>query len=501
MIKLDFSKYQLGVFDFINNDRGNACVEAVAGSGKSTTGLQAIERIPPVYQVQYSSFNKHIVKDLDERLKGLNLRNVKAKTYNSFGAGLMWKYMSIKPTLMEDKTEIMLKGLLNIHGNTEDANFFYKSKRIISRLVSLCKNLALMKTVDVNIQFESIIERYDFEVPKFTRFLEIFLDTYEKCITNTQIIDWDDQKFLPIKLNFCIPQVDILIVDEYQDTSPIESILMMKTCERGRKIVFGDRFQSIYSFKGTTPNAMQKYIEENQAKVLPLSICYRCPKAAIRAAQKIVPQIEWAPWAIEGCEEYIKKAEYHKRVGENDMVLARVTEDLVKSCLKMISEDKAAYIEGKEYGVNLCYLVDKVANDDYMRTEVFSDLLNVYYQEQMSQYKALNREGLALQLESRYDSLRAIMLSRDTDTVGNIKKKIDTIFTTNGSGVRHMTIHKSKGLEGKKDGDVYVLRPDRIPHPRAKKDWMQEEEQRLKYVAITRTKRGLYWVEKEKDEK
>jgi superfamily I DNA/RNA helicase len=49
------------------------------------------------------------------------------------------------------------------------------------------------------------------------------------------------------------------------------------------------------------------------------------------------------------------------------------------------------------------------------------------------------------------------------------------------------TVHRSKGLEAKV---VYILRPDLMPHPKGN----AQEERNLKYVAITRAKERLIWV-------
>lgn len=53
------------------------------------------------------------------------------------------------------------------------------------------------------------------------------------------------------------------------------------------------------------------------------------------------------------------------------------------------------------------------------------------------------------------------------------------------------TIHKAKGLEAER---VFILKPDLMPHPKAKRGWEIDQENNLRYVAITRSKRELYLV-------
>jgi superfamily I DNA/RNA helicase len=53
------------------------------------------------------------------------------------------------------------------------------------------------------------------------------------------------------------------------------------------------------------------------------------------------------------------------------------------------------------------------------------------------------------------------------------------------------TIHRAKGDEAER---VYILRPDLLPHPRARTPQQQEQEQNLRYVAFTRAKEALSFV-------
>ena len=69
--------------------------------------------------------------------------------------------------------------------------------------------------------------------------------------------------------------------------------------------------------------------------------------------------------------------------------------------------------------------------------------------------------------------------------------QIEKIFTDNVEGIVFCTIHKAKGLEAK---NIFILNPELLPHPMAKRDWQIEQEMNLKYVAITRSLDTLTWV-------
>ena len=56
------SKYQRAVYIYIEKGKGNAVIDAVAGSGKSTTIVNALKLIPKNKRVLFLAFNKAIVK-------------------------------------------------------------------------------------------------------------------------------------------------------------------------------------------------------------------------------------------------------------------------------------------------------------------------------------------------------------------------------------------------------------------------------------------------------
>ena len=75
------SKYQESIFDFVKNGTGNAIVDAVPGSGKTTTIVKALEFIPPNLDVLFCAFNKHIADELKTRVPA----NCSVGTLNSLG--------------------------------------------------------------------------------------------------------------------------------------------------------------------------------------------------------------------------------------------------------------------------------------------------------------------------------------------------------------------------------------------------------------------------------
>ena len=85
-------------------------------------------------------------------------------------------------------------------------------------------------------------------------------------------------------------------------------------------------------------------------------------------------------------------------------------------------------------------------------------------------------------------------MSRNTLTVGGLIKNIKTIFgDKEKNSVIFSTVHKAKGLEA---DNVWILSPEKMPHPMAKSAADREQERNICYVAITRAKKNLNYVGK-----
>ena len=64
------SIFQQDIYNFITDGTGNAVVSAVAGSGKTTTLLHALELIPTNKTVLFLAFNKSIATELKKNGRG-----------------------------------------------------------------------------------------------------------------------------------------------------------------------------------------------------------------------------------------------------------------------------------------------------------------------------------------------------------------------------------------------------------------------------------------------
>lgn len=474
---MQYSEYQKQIFNWIENGSGDGAAIAVAGSSKTTTAIKGLDYINPMFNVRFNCFN-NIIKDELAR-KTNHLRNVQVSTYNAFGWRVCGsRFGRIK--LDKNKTDIIFKY------NVSDQKLYYKYRYIMSKLVGLCKGMACLTTEEAMSQIDQIINHHAMDIKDIDVFKELFAETYELVINQTQVMDFDDQLFMPIRYDLPIPKTDFLIVDEWQDTNLIQYELVKRSIGHdGRILVIGDPDQSIYGFRGTAPDIVKTFIEEMNAKKLPLYICYRCPKAAVRNAQQWVPHIE--PWneAKEGVVDSIKKDKFQVLVCDQDMVLCRCTAPLIESCLSLIGQGRKAYVRGRDMADGLVKLIESFGP---INSETFYDRFKAYVVKQRQEYEKYEKETALQLLEDQSDIIDVLIVG--TQMISDLIKKINSLFVKDkGEGICHMTIHKSKGLES--TGNVFSL-PYKMG--KLKRDWMIEEERRLKYVEATRTRNNHYYV-------
>ncbi len=489
------STYQQAVFDHFGKRAGHAAVMSVAGSGKTWTALRAIGQISRQYDVLLAAFNVDIRNDFEAKGKELGYRHVRYVNYNSFGWSICLKELRERPILDKDKSERTLEAIMQPRSDA-DQRRFRTIRGGVTRLVSLFKSYALMSVAEADAAYDGIVERQQIEEPGDKMFRELVLATFDRSIRNTSVMDFDDQKYMPVHLGLQIPKFDQVVLDEFQDTCEIEMRLLGAACG-GQFCGIGDPDQCIYGFKGASPEFFDRYVRDWKAKVLPLSICYRCPTSVIEEAKKIVPRIEAAPGAIAGSVDTISKMQFWSLVRPGDFVLCRTTEPLIRECLKFVREGINARVRGRDVTDRLIALIDRISGGDYqLAVHAFISRLFEYQVERTAMLERTRRESEIERHQDQCSTTHA--LCENCQTVGDAVRRLESITVNDKerhTGVDLMTIHKSKGLQAKR---VFVLRPDLLPHPRSGD---LAEEQRLKYVAITRAEEELRWVLKSPGEK
>lgn len=522
-----WSDYQVAVFDEIKRmreqDDGALMIEAVAGSGKTTTIIEALNLIPKHHRCLFLAFNKHIAEELKRRVPS----NVEAATVNSYGFRAVrnawkqvklddWKTRNAMRDFVADpddrrRWDGAMKRLIGLKKSTlsmgkkhvEGCPTLVVAKSLVERYV---EQMASGKNEQatcqcpeglISLEDTEIANRYDLDLPTDPRFMEAAKAVWQKVCSQTAIIDFDDQWFLPVLKKLAVPTFDWVLVDEGQDWCSTQIELLKRVAPR--IVVVGDPMQGIYGFRGADPDAMENIRKAIGAKVLPLSICYRCPSSVVEKADQVLrqwdldnggegkPYILPSATAIEGTVDEVNIKDLRSEAQPGSWVLCRTTAPLVKECLKFIVEGVKATVKGRDIGQQLISLVEKVGGHDIAD---FMVRLDEYHQGETKRLEAAQREAQLQALDDRVESLHA--LSEGARTTDDVIAKIENVFKDEASnGVTFATAHRSKGLEA---DDIYILRPELMPFPKAKSQWARKQERNLKYVAFTRAMKRLRLV-------
>lgn len=483
------SRYQQAVYKFIKNDSGNAVIDAVAGSGKSMTIVNALKLINDTQTVLFLAFNKSIVQELI--LKIGDQKNVTVKTLHSLGSSAIRR--TYKSDLNTNKYRTYLNDGLKFGAIKPQIQLLEEEltdyKNNIVKLVDLARNMLATSVSEL----EDIADKY--QLILLDNECEMALKIVQWGLNKTDEIDFTDMIYFPNMKKLRMEQFDFVFIDECQDLNKAQRELFLKCLKptTGRFIAVGDPRQAIYGFSGADIESFNVLKNLPNTTLLPLSVCYRCDKNIIDLAKTIVPQIEARDNAPEGIVNRDAKL---ADIQDGDMVLCRVTAPLVSLCMRYIAEGVKAYVKGRDIGVNLINMIKKtnrrnIADVLERLTAELDKIANKIMQKQRCTLAEAREDNAYI---AHLDKVKAIeVLAGNLKTSDAVINRITTIFKdTERAGICLSTIHKAKGLES---DNVFIICEDKMLLKRCMRvDWMREQEYNLVYVAYTRAKKYLGFV-------
>lgn len=270
------SPFQQAIYDFVKDGNGSAIINAVAGSGKTTTICTAAKLLVPGGNYWFGAFNKSIAEELKGRLPYfVNVSTFHSRCLDAYRRA----FGKVKIDAAKTKWIVQDNGLI------PERNF-WKLFPYVEKLVGYAKGG--VEPV-ASIDFQSIIDHQDMDEPPEGA-TSIARKVLELSLADTQRVDFDDMLWLTYhKAVKFVPQNDFIFVDEAQDLSGIQHELLSRMLKpSGRLIAVGDKHQAIYGFRGAHTNGMDELKDRFSAIELPLSISYRCSQAVVKEAQRIL---------------------------------------------------------------------------------------------------------------------------------------------------------------------------------------------------------------------
>jgi DNA helicase-2/ATP-dependent DNA helicase PcrA len=465
------SPYQTAIFDFVAGGRGSAIVKAVAGSGKTTTIVQALRVIP-----------------------GVDLGQVRASTFHSVGFGAICKYLNRGPKDFKIDGGKVKRLLRENLGDVE----YEMYGAFVSRLVGLAKGDGIGAIApDVEDAWYELSQHHDLYLDseeaderRAVALAREFL-TKSNDAAKAADIDFDDQLYLPLLWKLRLWQNDYVIIDEAQDTNPVRRALAKLALRPGgRLIAVGDHRQAIYGFTGASHDAMDLIQSEFSCCELPLTVSYRCPATVGRLVRDLVDYFETAPGAPEGTVSHVTLADALTRLDSHDAILCRNTAPLIDAAFTLIGKGIGCVVLGKDIGAALSALVKK---QKAQGVDALIKKLESYRDREVSKHTARGEEQKAEAVVDRVECVLTVIdhLPEDRRTVPALLERLDSMFSDSNGVITLSTVHKAKGREWPK---VAILRPDLMPSRWARQEWQQLQEINLQYVSWSRPTEELMFI-------
>ena len=540
------STYQQDILDFfLNNPQSNMLVNALAGSGKSTTACMLSEHSKT--SDLYIAFNASVVEEFKKKIKN---PKTKVMTMHSLAYSIMLynveqesKDSGEKPKgfgSQRSKRTVSLDNfkphkILDEEITKRYGRYIEFAKRVFLKdnyvnLYNLCRltltdmssNKDVSRLIDDHVLFLYYgDEGYSApDISEITSTLKI-LDTKSRQQFETQgVIDFTDMLWITFnKLkydNWEVPYWALytnIYCDEVQDFSNIQlNFLKFIKRTKGRYVFIGDFHQAIYNFAGANAQAFNQIPKMfAPVKTFDLPICYRCAKSHLSRVNReygipILP-CDDAPMGFVKTIDKSKISEYAKA---GDMVISRKNKWIAEVVLDLARNGTPIFIEDKEMvgAIKRQILSSKCTSVDTL--EKFLQKVISNYNKKLFEIVSKNvREGgheeerleAVAETNSKIDNTSFLLEILEgylenhasSDSVSKFSTFIDKLLNTTPSPncVRLCSIHKAKGLEAT---NVFVLNEAKINYDFRNSKEQNIQEKNLSYIATTRAKEGLYLV-------
>ncbi len=278
----------------VKHGEGPCLVMAGAGSGKTKVLTSRIayliESGVPDYNILAITFTNKAAKEMKERLAGvIGQTRAFIGTFHSFGLKV----------IRENSQEVGLTKNFTILDADDQASIIkkiLKEKNIDSKKFSpnyIRSRISFLKNEMVS--FEEIKKTMNTPVDKIV--VEVF-KSYEETLNRSNAVDFDDLLLKPVRLfqenpealNHYQDHYPYILVDEYQDTNPVQYKLTRLLGSRDENLfVVGDMNQSIYSFRQADYRNILNFEKDfKNAVVIKLEQNYRSTQIILDAANSVI---------------------------------------------------------------------------------------------------------------------------------------------------------------------------------------------------------------------
>ena len=532
----DLNKYQKEIVKYyFENLESNMLINALAGTGKSTTAKTLLDHTPS-YSV-YLAFNTSIANEFKRKMKNPKVR---VSTLHALSYSLLVGNVKDAEGKLSNESAKLTVDYLKIYRILDSIlaqkfkNIGFEQKMFLKENYVTLFNLLRTIGKDFTIaNIEEVVKEHnlfqDFtencfpapEIGEIVSTIKLINSEDLRIFEEEKTLDFTDMlyiTYLKLKSGEWHPMYYLtffnIIVDEVQDLSNVQ-LFLLKYFKRkdGRFVFLGDANQAIYMFSGANSQAFNSIPKLfAPVKQFDLPITYRCPLKHIKEVKRLFGiELEPKNDAIEGSIKTINKKDIFKYIKPGDMIISRKNKWFGDIVLELAKKNIPVYIGNKD----MVDTIDKKTNADLYKTvsllinSVNKEITNYYnnLHEKMKELEEENSTEIELETidtNSKIDAL--IVLKELAESFNDTNKKdmstlafklyLKKVLNTNydRDAVKISSVHKAKGLEAK---NVFVLNEGKVCYSPLNSKEQNQQEKNLSYISYTRSKENLYLVREE----
>jgi len=461
---------QLHILDLARSTTANLMINALAGTGKTTT-LEMIENVVATKPILYLAFNRKIADDATKRMASTTT----VRTFNSLGHRIWAKATrQFKPD--PKKVPDLLRAMIEEPARKQWRKQLWDDFWPIVNGVATAKAIGYIppmhamanKSLATWEEFEAALDEQPSSLA--WEYIELVL-MRSIAAAYAGSCDFNDQIYMPTLFAGTFPEFPLVMIDEYQDLNPVNHEMIRKLTKH-RLIGVGDPFQSIYEFRGAESGGMARAVQTFKMTECDLSVSFRCPRRIVEHVRWRVPKFKWVK---EGGEiTKVQGAIWLDLIAKAPATfICRNNAPLFKLAMRFLNEGHSVQVLGSDIGPRLIATMRKLGTD-------------------------LDRAELLAAIDSWLEAREARGSKSAKDTAEcmrvfashgqNLTQAVayaEHLFAQKGK-ITFTTGHKAKGLEW---STVFHLDP-----------WLcddTEQDKNLRYVISTRSSDRLFEVNSE----
>lgn len=470
----------------IINSSGNIKINAVAGSGKTTTIIEYAKARPQNSKILYLAFNKSVKTEAIKKFTDRGLNNMSVETAHSlaykhivYGSNYKLRTFGYKSHEIAEILKLKIQG--EKHGEHIAASH-------INKFITYFCNSDKQKVGELDygeIVSDPLAQMF---VSKYYDYIENQTRKFLALMNNGEIEITHDFYLKKFQLSQPVLNYDYILFDEGQDASSAMLDIFLK--QKATKVIVGDTHQQIYGWRFAVNS-----LEKTDFKTYRLTRSFRFGQDIADLAMNVLKMkeiiSEYSPVPITG-----KNVSRSLKVSA---ILGRTNLGLLLRAIEFVNEKKklkSLYFEGNissytyaDEGASL-YDVLNLYNgkNKLIRDKLIRQMKDMKELQSFIEKTGDTQFSMLVDIVKKYgnDIPRILKLIKAKHVDNDEKDKAEIIFST---------VHRCKGMEY----DVVEIVNDFITEKKLEKQSEDggnnmlsisklNEEINLLYVAVTRTK-------------